>query len=132
MMIFFNDPVPCADAAERAVRMAVAMRDRAVELAVDWRRRGHQLGFGVGVASGYATLGRIGFEGRVDYGAIGSVTNMAARLCTEAAPQQILVSQRVHVAVEEMVEAEPMGDLDLRGFTRPVTAFNVIGLKANL
>ncbi|MGI8971459.1 MAG: adenylate/guanylate cyclase domain-containing protein [Dehalococcoidia bacterium] len=100
MMIFFNDPVPCEDPARRAVAMAVAMGEQAQQLCRAWRRRGHDLDFGVGIAVGYATCGRIGFEGRFDYGAIGTVTNLAARLCGEAKPGQILVTQRVHQAVE--------------------------------
>src|SRR5581483_3912379 len=92
LMVFFNDPFPCDDPAGRAVRMAVAMRERVDELARDWHRRGHQLDFGVGIAQGYATLGRVGFEGRFDYAAIGTVTNLASRLCGEAQPDQILVS----------------------------------------
>jgi len=130
LMVFFNDPLPCADPSDRAVRMAVAMRERAQALIHAWRKRGHQLGFGVGIAQGYATLGRIGFKGRVDYGAIGTVTNLASRLCDEAEPGQILVSQRVHAAVEELVEAEPVGQLPLRGFLKPLPTFNVLRLKA--
>ena len=95
LLVFFNDPIPCPDAPERAVRMAVAMRSRVAELAEGWRRRGHDLGFGVGIAQGYATLGRIGFEGRYDYAAIGTVTNLRARLCAHAEPGQILITQRV-------------------------------------
>jgi class 3 adenylate cyclase len=129
LMVFFNDPVPCPDPAARAVRMAVAMRQRVGELTETWRKRGHQLDFGVGIAQGYATLGRIGFEGRFDYAAIGSVTNLAARLCAEAQGGQILVSQRVYAAVEALVEAEPLGELELKGFHRPVTVYNVAALK---
>jgi class 3 adenylate cyclase len=92
-----------------------------------WRKRGHRLGFGVGIAQGYATLGVIGFEGRFDYGAIGTVTNLAARLCDQAQDGQIFISQRVFAAVEELVEAEPMGELSLKGFHNPVPAFNVVG-----
>ena len=125
MMVIFNDPVPCPDPAARAVRMALAMRKQAAELAIDWRQRGHELGFGVGIAMGYATLGRIGFEGRADYGAIGSVTNLAARLCDEASDGQILIAQRVLAAVRDDVEACEVGDLALRGFNRPVAAFQV-------
>jgi len=129
LMVFFNDPLPCPDPAARAVRMAVAMRERAGELAGAWRKRGHALGFGVGIALGYATLGKIGFEGRFDYGAIGPVTNLASRLCDEAAAAQILISQRVYAAVEDLVEAEPVGEFTLKGFQRPVTTYNVLGLK---
>jgi adenylate cyclase len=130
LMVFFNDPIPCPDAPVRAVRMAVAMRNRVAELAERWRGRGHRLDFGVGIAQGYATLGVIGFEDRRDYAAIGTVTNMAGRLCAEAAPGQVLVSQRVHAAAEEILVSEPVGELTLRGFSRPVEAFNVIGLNA--
>jgi adenylate cyclase len=129
LMVFFNDPLPCPDAPQRAVRMAVAMRGRVEQLAEDWRRRGHDLAFSVGIAQGHATLGRIGFEGRSDYAAIGSVTNLAARLCGEAQPEQILVSPRVHAATDHLVTADCVGDLALRGFTRPVRAYNVLGLQ---
>jgi adenylate cyclase len=129
MMIFFNDPVPVSNPAQRAICMAIAMRDRVNELAVGWKKRGYDLAFGVGVAQGYATIGAIGFEGRWDYGAIGTVTNMAARLCGEAKPGQILVSPRVHGAVEELIDAEPVGALALRGFLKPVPTFNVVALK---
>jgi class 3 adenylate cyclase/CheY-like chemotaxis protein len=130
LMVFFNDPIPCADPPAQAVRMAVAMRERVNELAQGWRRRGHDLGFGVGVAVGYATLGRIGFEGRWDYGAIGSVTNLAARLCGEASAGQILISQRVHLMIEDALEAEPLGELTLKGFHRPVGVYNVLAIRA--
>jgi adenylate cyclase len=129
MMIFFNDPVLVPDAPERAVRMAVAMRDRVDELLVKWRRRGYELDFGIGIAQGYATIGAIGFEGRMDYGAIGTVTNLAARLCGEARPRQILISQRVLGAVEALLEVEELGGLTLKGFSKPVAAFNVLQLK---
>ena len=129
MMIFFNDPVPVPDAPVRAVRMAVAMRQRVDELLVRWRKRGYDLDFGVGVAQGYATIGAIGFEGRLDYGAIGTVTNLAARLCGEAKPGQILISQRVYGAVEDSVDVEELGGLTLRGFSKPVPAFNVLRLR---
>jgi len=128
-MVFFNDPLPCPDPAARAVRMAVEMRQSVGGLSERWQKRGHQLGFGVGIALGYATLGRVGFEGRFDYGAIGTVTNLASRLCDEARSGQILVSRRVHAMVEDLVEAEPMGDLTLRGFLKPVPTFNILGLK---
>jgi len=129
MMIFFNDPTPVPNPAERALRMAVAMRDRVAELIVKWRKRGYDLDFGVGIAQGYATIGAIGFEGRWDYGAIGTVTNLAARLCGEAKPGQILISQRLMGTVEELVEVEPVGELTLKGFSRPVTTHNVLRLK---
>ena len=129
LMVFFNDPLPCPDAPQRAVRMAVAMRARVAQLQEDWSRRGHDLGFGVGIAQGHATLGRIGFEGRSDYAAIGTVTNAAARLCAEAAAGQILISQRVYAAAEELIVVDSVGDLALRGFTRPVRAYNVVGVN---
>jgi adenylate cyclase len=129
MMIFFNDPLPCSDAPERAIHMATAMRARVAELKARWQRRGHQLAFGMGIAQGYATLGKIGFEGRFDYAAIGTVTNLASRLCDEAKGDQILVSQRVYSVVEPLVEAEIVGELRLKGFSRPVAAYNIIGLN---
>jgi class 3 adenylate cyclase len=129
MMVFFNDPVPVPDPAERALRMALAMRDRVAELSGKWHKRGFDLHFGVGMAHGYATIGAIGFEGRWDYGAIGTVTNLAARLCGEARAGQILVSQRFLGMVEDQVMAEPVGELALKGFLKPVTAFNVVRLK---
>jgi class 3 adenylate cyclase len=131
MMIFFNDPVPVPDAAERAVRMAAGMREQVDELLAKWRRSGYELDFGVGIAQGYATIGAIGFEGRMDYGAIGTVTNMAARLCGEAKPRQILIHQRVLGAVAALVEVEELGTLTLKGFSRPVPAFNVLALKGS-
>src|SRR5207247_9415070 len=115
MMIFFNDPVEVPNAAERALRMAVAMRDCTAGLAARWRKRGWDLSLGVGIAQGYATIGAIGFEGRVDYGAIGTVTNLAARLCGEAAGGQILISARVAGDVESLIEAEDVGPLTLKG-----------------
>jgi adenylate cyclase len=129
MMIFFNDPFPCSDPAERAIHMAVLMRARVAELKARWLRRGHQLEFGVGIAQGYATLGKIGFEGRFDYAAIGTVTNLASRLCDEAKGNQILVSQRVYSAVESVVEAEMVGELSLKGFSRPILAYDIHRLK---
>jgi adenylate cyclase len=129
MMIFFNDPVEIPNPAERAVRMAVAMRDVVTGLAARWRKRGWELALGVGVAQGYATIGAIGFEGRMDYGAIGTVTNLAARLCGEAAGGQILVSARVAAAVEELIEADDVGPLALKGLARPVPIWSVRGLR---
>jgi len=129
MMVFFNDPVPVPDAAPRAVRMAVAMRDRVQEMAVTWQRRGYELHVGIGIAQGYATIGAIGFEGRLDYGAIGTVTNLAARLCGEAKPGEILVTQRLVGTVEDLVATEPVGELSLKGFLRPVLAFRILRVK---
>ena len=125
LMVFFNDPIPLDKPARRAVEMALAMRDQVRILAEGWRRIGHDLGFGVGIAQGYATLGRIGYEGRFDYAAIGSVTNLAARLCAEAGAEQVLVSQRVFSAVEDAAAGELVGALELRGFSRPIRAFSV-------
>ena len=129
MMVFFNDPVPVPDAAARAVRMAVAMRERVSEMIGKWRKQGFELDLGVGIAQGYATIGAIGFEGRLDYGAIGTVTNLAARLCGEAKPGQILASRRVATQLEGEIEVEEIGDLTLKGFARPVAACNVLKLR---
>jgi len=125
LMVFFNDPIPLDKPAQRAVEMALAMRDRVRTLAEGWSRLGHDLGFGVGIAQGFATLGRIGYEGRFDYAAIGSVTNLAARLCAEAGAGQVLVSQRVFSAVDDVAVGEPVGTLELRGFSRPISAVGV-------
>jgi class 3 adenylate cyclase len=130
LMVFFNDPLPCADHAVRAVRMALAMRQEMDDLTARWRRRGHQLDFGVGIAQGYTTLGMIGFAGRVDYAAVGPATNLASRLCDAAQGGQILISQRVCAAVEELMEVEPMGELTLKGLPSAVRTFNVVGLRA--
>jgi adenylate cyclase len=127
LMVYFNDPLPCPDPAERAVRMAVAMRQAVGELMAGWRRRGFELGFGIGVAQGYATLGRIGFEERVDYTAIGTVTNLAARLCAEARDGQILLSKRVAAAVEGNISLEEIGNLALKGLSQAVAVYNVAG-----
>jgi len=129
MMIFFNDPVPVPNPAERAIRMALAMRDRVGELTVRWRKLGYDLDCGMGLGQGYATLGAIGFEGRWDYGAIGTVTNLAARLCGEAKPGQILVPRRFLGTVEDLVEAEAVGELSLKGFHRSITAYNILRLR---
>jgi|KBSMisStandDraft_5_1062788.scaffolds.fasta_scaffold31876_4 adenylate cyclase len=131
MMIFFNDPVPFPDATLRAVRMALAIRDCVSKMSRGWAARGYELSHGIGIAQGYATLGAIGFEGRWDYGAIGTVTNLAARLCAEAAGDQVLASQRVATHVADVVELEPTPVLHLRGFHRPVPACIVRGLKTN-
>jgi class 3 adenylate cyclase len=129
MTIFFNDPMPVSDPEERAIRMALAMRDRVADLRVTWQKLGYDLDLGVGIAQGYATIGTIGFDGRWDYGAIGTVTNVAARLCAEAKPGQILASRRTMSIVDHLVEAEDLGDLTLKGLAKPVGAFSVLALK---
>ena len=129
LMVFFNDPVEVANPTERAVRMALAMRDAADELGRHWRRRGIELGLGIGIAEGYATIGAIGFEDRVDYGAIGTVTNLAARLCAEARAGQILVSQRVLCDVEDLVDSRTVGDLVLKGFAKPLPVTEITHLR---
>ena len=127
VMVFFNDPIEQGDHVERCVRMAVEMRDRFADLAAAWRSVGYELGFGVGIAVGYATLGRIGFDGRHDYAAIGSVTNLASRLCAGAAEWEILVTERVFSAAGSLVVGDDAGQRELRGFSRPVHAFSVKG-----
>ena len=129
IMTIFNDPFPCPDPTMRAVRMALAMRGRFRELAVSWRKRGYDLDLGIGVAAGYATLGKIGFEARWEYSAVGSVVNMASRLCDEAQGGQILLGPRAYAAVEGLVEVQPIGPLTLKGFHRPVPAFNLLAEK---
>jgi class 3 adenylate cyclase len=129
LMVFFNDPVECDDPALRAVRMAVEMQERVGELALEWKKKGHDLQLGVGIAQGFATAGRIGFEGRSDYAAIGTVTNLSARLCDKAGGGEILVGRRVFATTEEAIEAEPVEPLSLKGFPTPVDAFKVTGLK---
>jgi adenylate cyclase len=126
IMVFFNDPVPCPDPAERAVKMAIAMREEAGKLIAAWRRDGCELGFGAGIAQGYATLGQIGFSERSGYTAIGTVCNLAARLCAEAKDGQILISSRVARAVEAVARLEDLGNLELKGLRRPIAAFNVV------
>ena len=130
VMVWFNDPIAQEDHALRAVRMALAVRSRMAELFERWKKRGHALGFGAGIAMGHATLGRIGFEGRYDYGAVGNVTNLAQRLSAEAKPGQVLISQRVFSATEDDVETESVGDVALKGYSRPVTAYSVVALRA--
>ena len=129
VMVFFNDPVEVAEHELEAVRLALAAQERFEDLSRAWRRRGIRLGLGVGIEAGHATLGRIGFEGRYDYGALGPVTNLASRLSTHAESGQVLVGQRLHAAVEEVVDAVPVGDLELKGFGRPVAAYEVRGLR---
>ena len=127
VMVVFNDPLPVEAHALQAVRMALAVRVAMLDLTPVWRKRGHDLGFGIGISRGYATIGAIGFEGRRDYGTIGTVTNVAARLCGEAKSGQILVSQRVCTAIEDEIAVEPAGEVALKGLARPVTIFSVVG-----
>lgn len=127
MMIFFNDPVRVDNPAGVAVTMAIAMQDCFAHLSRGWQRRGYDLAMGIGIAQGYATIGAIGFEGRRDYGVIGTVTNLASRLCGEARGGQILISQRVLGQVSELVVTAPVGQLELKGFNRPITAYEVVG-----
>ncbi|MFE1599489.1 adenylate/guanylate cyclase domain-containing protein [Methylobacterium sp. ID0610] len=131
IMVFFNDPCPCPDHTERAVRMAFALREKVGLLSEQWEARGHTIGVGLGLARGYATLGQIGFEGRFEYGAVGSVTNLASRLCGAAQAGQIVVSRPVLSAVEAVAEARPLGNLTLKGFRREVPAFELVALSAD-
>lgn len=131
LMVFFNDPVRCDDGPLRAIRMSLAMRTRVRGLAESWSRQGHDLAMGIGIAQGYATLGKIGFDGRLDYAAIGSVTNLAARLCADAEAWQILVTERVFSAAGSMVVGEDAGARELRGFSRSVHAFSVRGVDSS-
>ncbi len=128
IMVFFNDPVPCEDPVERAVRMSLDIGDEVQHLATGWRRHGHDLTHRTGIAQGYATLGRIGFEGRFDYAAIGSVTNLSARLCNDAGDWQVLVTDQVLAAVEHTAGAELIGDIRPKGFSRPVRVHNIHSL----
>ena len=132
LMVFFNDPIEVPNPEERAARLALELRDRVGTLGVTWRRRGRQLDFAAGVASGYATIGAIGFEGRWDYAAIGTVTNLAARLCAEAPPGEVLASQRIVAAVEDVVVPEPLGPLALKGFHHPVAAYRLVTTRASI
>ena len=129
-MLIFNDPLPIDKPELQAVRMALEMRDAIETLTEKWRRLGHDIGFGIGISNGFATLGTIGFEGRLDYAAIGTVSNIASRLCDEAKPGQILISPRVLVAVEDTMKVEPVGELTLKGIRRPMTAYNVVAASA--
>src|SRR5262245_9338460 len=130
LLVLFNDPLPCPQSALCAVQMALEMRAAVARLADKWRTQGYELGFGIGIAHGYATMGCIGFEGRFQYSATGTVANLASRLCDEARNGQILVDAKVHAAIETQVEMEPVGELELKGFRRAVKAFNVRGLLA--
>ena len=130
LMAILNDPLPCPDPCVQAVRMAAEMRAAVADLTTKWRKHGFDLGFGVGIAHGYATLGRVGFEGRFDYAAVGTVTNLASRLCDEAKDGQILIDGKVCAAVEEIAKLEPLEDLKLEGFHRPIKAANVRAISA--
>lgn len=129
VMVFLNDPAPVEHHELEAIRLALAAHARVGELAVRWTKRGHNLGLGIGIAAGYATLGRIGFEGRYDYAALGTVTNLAARLSGHAEAGQTLIAQRVFAAVEDRVDAQPVGELNLKGFRSAVTAYRVHGIR---
>jgi class 3 adenylate cyclase len=126
IMIFFNDPIPCADHTLKAAQMAVEMQARAREIRQSWLRQGYDLDLGIGLATGYATIGNIGFEGRIDYDAIGNVTNLAARLCGEAKGGQILVDRKTLSKLDQLVEFETLPELQLKGFARPMAAFNIL------
>lgn len=128
LMVFFNDPAPLPDHEFHAAKLAVGMRERVGELAAAWRKRGHELGLGAGIAAGHATLGQIGFEGRYDYGALGTVTNVAARLSDAAATGQILLNQRAYSALEDRVRAQPAAQFEMKGFSHPVEAFELLRL----
>jgi adenylate cyclase len=130
VMVVFNDPVPVENPALQAVLMALEVRVAIGALTETWRRWGHDIGFGIGIAHGFATLGTIGFEGRFDYAAIGTVSNVASRLCDEAKPGQILISPRVLTKVENAVKVEPVGEFELKGIRRPLAAYNVLGVAS--
>jgi class 3 adenylate cyclase/HAMP domain-containing protein len=132
IMVLFNAPLPCPDPSVRAVKMAIEMRRQVSALTTKWRKLSHELGFGVGIAHGYATLGRIGFEGRFDYGAFGSAVNLAARLCADAKDGQILIDSKVVATIGETISIEPVGELTLKGFYRPIRAFNVCAAQADI
>jgi adenylate cyclase len=127
VMVVFNDPVPVDNPALQAVLMALEVREAIGALTETWGRLGHDIGFGIGIAHGFATLGTIGFEGRFDYAAIGTVSNVASRLCDEAKPGQILISPRVLMKVESAVKVEPVGEFALKGIRRSLAAYNVLG-----
>ena len=129
MLVFFNDPVQLDDPAWSAVQLALAMRQRTAELSQQWRRRGHDLALGIGIAVGYATCGEIGFEGRTEYTAIGTVVNLAARMCARAPGGQILVTNRVHAAVDDRVAASSLGDHEFKGLSRPVPLYQIDGVR---
>jgi class 3 adenylate cyclase len=129
IVIIFNDPILCENHADKAARMALEMRDRVKELRASWRKKGFDLDLGVGMAAGYATLGTMGFEGRMDYGTVGNLPNLAARLCAEAKGGQILTDQKTMSRLEGAFSAEAIPELNLKGISRPVAAFNILGAK---
>jgi DNA-binding response OmpR family regulator len=129
MVVIFNDPIACENHSQKAARMALEMRDRIKELRVGWLKMGYDLDLGVGLASGYATLGTLGFEGRMDYGSVGNLPNLAARLCAEAQGGQILADQKTMSKLEELFDAAPLAELHLKGIKRPVTAYNILSAK---
>lgn len=128
-MVFFNDPLPCEDHVERAVRMSLEMRERAGQLRAGWRKKGYDLHLGIGLAVGYATLGNIGFEDRMEYGAVGNVVNLASRLSSEARGGQILTNQKTLGRIEELAKTQPLGEVHVKGFVQPVAVFNILGLR---
>jgi adenylate cyclase len=130
MMVFFNEPGPCEQQTKKAVAMAIEMRDRGKELRKRWLKKGYDLDLGIGLAAGYATVGNFGFEGRMDYGAVGKVTNLTYRLCEEASGGQILTNQQTLSKIEGFVNAEPVENLHLKGFSHPISAFNIVGIKS--
>lgn len=129
VMVYFNDPLPCDDPALRAVEMALELRSVMADVTAQWRRQGHQLGYGIGIALGHATLGTIGFEGRVDYGPVGTVVNLASRLCDEAPPDETYINQRAMAAVDAAIETEPVEPLALKGFAQPVNTYRLVGRR---
>jgi class 3 adenylate cyclase len=131
VMVVFNDPVPVQNPALQAVLMALELRNALGALTQTWSRLGHEIGFGIGIAHGFATLGTIGYEGRFDYAAIGTISNVASRLCDEAKPGQILISARVLTKVENAVKAEPVGEFELKGIRRPLAAYNVVAIQSS-
>jgi adenylate cyclase len=128
-VIIFNDPIPCQNHSEKAARMALEMRERVKELRAAWRKKGYDLDLGVGLAAGYATLGTMGFEGRMDYGTVGNLPNLAARMCAEAKGGQILTDQKTMSRLEEAFALEAIQELNLKGINRPVAAYNILGTK---
>lgn len=132
LMVFFNDPIPCEDHTEKAVQLSLAMRDRVKELRAGWLQKGYNLDLGIGLAAGYAAVGNIGFEGQMDYGAVGNVTNLASRLCGAANGGQVLIDQKSLTQIANLVETESLEELYLKGFVRPVRAFNIVGLRPHV